>query len=337
MARPMPARAGSRGLLDHCRPNWYFPFQMGGIKMKIRALQLISQGRLSWEEIELPAPEGGQVLIKTEYSAVDAGSQLPIFTGQVPGDYPRFMGWEVLGRVTRCGPDVKRIKPGDQVLAFYGHREEGLTDQDQVIVVPEGVSHRIALLSGISSQVVGGIRKVNPRPRKPVLISGAGMRGLFTLFVLKASGKEYVDVIEPVDERRELARGLGARFAVTPEESVDVGGLYPVAFECSNSNESFQRIQSRMLPGGSISVIADTVPEELVLSREFYRRDLQLFSTSFDPDSHVYARWFFDNVEGYEQLLETMFTEEVSTDELPGLFDRIKNESRRPLRILVKY
>ena len=305
--------------------------------MKARTLQLKTPGTLSWEETELPTLQEGQVLVESEYGAVDVGAEVPIYDGTVPREYPLTMGWEVLGRVVRCGADVNKVKKGDQVLAFYGHADRGIADQDMVIPIPADVSHKIALLAGLSSQVVGGIRKVSPRPSKPILISGAGMRGLFTLFVLKASNKEYVDVIEPRPERLEIARGLGARFAVSPGESVDMGGLYPVAFECTNSNDSFQLLQSRMLPGGSISIIADVTPGELVMGQEFFDRDLQVFATSFDRDSHIYARWFFDNLDGYVARLEKIFEKEVSAKELPGEFGAMKASNTRPLRILLKY
>jgi L-iditol 2-dehydrogenase len=57
-------------------------------------------------------------------------------------------------------------------------------------------------------------------PGETVAVIGAGPIGLLTIAALRACGAARVWAVEPVEHRRELARGIGADVALPPSDAV---------------------------------------------------------------------------------------------------------------------
>src|SRR5947209_13308682 len=155
-------------------------------------LLLTAAKRLQWISEELP-PSGPQdVLVQTRTGAISIGSELPLYRGVAranhPAYYPRMTGYESVGTVLACGSDVKSIRPGERVVAFYGHRTHAIVHASKVIVVPDDISDALAILTILSCDAARGVRKLSPLPEERSLITGAGAMGLLTLFILKAYG-----------------------------------------------------------------------------------------------------------------------------------------------------
>ncbi len=100
--------------------------------------------KLQIRESPDPLPGAGQVVIEVER----AGLNFADIMGRV-GLYPdapkppMVMGYEVAGRVTAVGADVRHVRAGDRVLAmprFGGHANRARVDAWQVIKIPEQMS-----------------------------------------------------------------------------------------------------------------------------------------------------------------------------------------------------
>jgi alcohol dehydrogenase len=142
-------------------------------------------------------------------------------------------GYESVGEIIGCGANVHRLKIGDRVLAFYGHRTHAVLSAERTIWIPPDISDALALLAILGCDTAKGIAKVNPQNSQKVLVTGAGTIGLLTLFNLKARGMEQIDVVEPLSSRRELARQLGAHRVAALDEGDVLDETYHVGFECS--------------------------------------------------------------------------------------------------------
>jgi NADPH2:quinone reductase len=96
------------------------------------------------EELPIPRPEAGQVLIKVEAAGVNRPDVL-----QRQGAYPpppgapATPGLEVAGRIVELGEGVRRYRRGDVVCALVpggGYAEYCIAAEDNALPVPKGLS-----------------------------------------------------------------------------------------------------------------------------------------------------------------------------------------------------
>ena len=189
--------------------------------MQSRSLLLTAPRQLEWVTENLPPLQSNEVLVQTSAGAISIGAEVPQYCGRARSSeiarFPRMTGYESVGTVIASGTEVQRLKVGDRIAAFYGHRTHGIVPENKAIPVPGGIADALALLAILTCDVAKGIRKVAPAEDEPVLITGAGTIGLLTVFMLRAYGVRTIDVIEPREERRALALQLGAREALSAD------------------------------------------------------------------------------------------------------------------------
>jgi alcohol dehydrogenase len=304
--------------------------------MKARSLLLSAPRELSWTEELLPAPKANQVLVKTEYTAVSIGTELPTYLGSsrhFHDKYPSMTGYESLGRVIALGSKVQGLKLNDRVVAFYGHRTHALVEAKRVIKVPANISDKIGLLSILSCDVAKGIRKLSLNLEDAVLVSGAGAIGLLTVFMLRAYGVNDVDVIEPKSERRALAGSLGARGVYALESTQS----YDYALECSGRTVAFEQLQTLMNHDGTICVLADGHIEAYRLLPAFHSKELKIVGSSDGWNYQEHTHWFFGLEQEGLKRLEALFEVSVSAEELPKTFKAMADWHLAPIKILVSF
>ncbi|HLX57564.1 MAG TPA: alcohol dehydrogenase catalytic domain-containing protein [Ktedonobacteraceae bacterium] len=306
-----------------------------------KSLLLTAVRHLEWITEELPPLSPQSILVQTRAGAISIGSELPQYTGTAsqndPTRYPRMTGYESIGTVMACGPAVQHLHPGDRVIAFYGHRTHAVVPEMKSILVPGDISDPLALLTILTCDAAKGVRKVAPKPEEAVLITGAGAMGLLTLFILKAYGIVAVDMVEPRVERHTLARRLGARNVLLPQDVVPTSKTYSVAFECSSRNEAFALLQNQVQENGRICITSDGNLEPLELTPAFHQKELQLVGTSDGWDYHQHAAWFFQEVQQRSTPLEQLFEVQVTSRELISTFEQLAIGAIQPVKIQVSY
>ncbi len=304
-------------------------------------LCLIAPRRLAWISEELPPVGPQDVLVQTRTAAISIGSELPQYGGTSraghPPQYPGSMGYECVGRVVACGSAVRRVQCGDRVVAFYGQWTHAVVPETRVIVVPDGISDALAILSILTCDTAKGVRKIAPKPEETALITGAGAIGLLTLFILRAYGVAQVDVVEPLAERHALARLLGARNVWRPQDIPSEGTAYAVAFECSSRNRAFALLQKQVEPQGRICITADGNIEPLVLTSDFHEKELQIIGSSDGWDYHQHAAWYFRQVQQHSTCLEQLFELRMTRDELISTFEQLAEGDIHPIKVFVSY
>jgi alcohol dehydrogenase len=306
-----------------------------------QSLLLTAPKQLGWVIEDLPSLQPNEILIETTSGATSIGSELPLYCGTARSgvliQYPRMTGYESVGIVISCGSRVQRFKPGDRVVAFYGHRTHAIVSEGKAIAVPDYVSDAIALLSILTCDVSKGIRKVAPAVYESVLVVGAGTIGLLTVFMLKAQGVRTVDVIEPLAKRCEMALQLSARMALTPEEMIQFSEKYVVGFECSSHNDAFQLLQEKMQHDGRICILSDGNIEPFTLAPDFHGKELSIVGSSDGWDYQEHAKWFFSIAQTSTSILEKLFDYQTSANDLIATFELLANEEIMPIKVLVKY
>ncbi|GCE06862.1 zinc-dependent alcohol dehydrogenase [Dictyobacter aurantiacus] len=304
-------------------------------------LCLLAPGQLAWLNEELPPLGPQDVLVRTSATAISIGSELPVYRGDARTSdafqYPRKMGYESVGAVVARGDAVRRVRPGERVVCFYGQQTYAVVPQDRLIVVPQGISDALAILSILTCDAAKGVRKLAPRPEETALITGAGAIGLLTLFILRAYGVSQIDVVELVPERHSLARLLGARHVWRPQDMPAETSAYPVAFECSSRDQAFALLQQKVQPQGRICVTADGNVEPLTLTPEFHEKELQIVGSSDGWDYQQHAAWYFHILQQHPTGLENLFEVRITRHELISTFERLAAGVIHPVKVLISY
>ncbi|BDP42417.1 alcohol dehydrogenase [Deinococcus aetherius] len=291
--------------------------------MRVRRLTLAAPRAFVWEEVTLPPPGPGEVRVRTHLSAVSVGSELGVVEGHLPGwSYPCPLGYQTLGLVEAAGEGVN-LAPGTRVVTTLGHVGGGVHRVETALPVPDPVPDRVALAAILGEETHKGIRRVAPGSGERVLVAGAGLLGLLTVFNLTRRGISDVTVTEPDPARRELAVAFGAREVVPPghvgRDDFDVG------FECSASPQAFAELLAHLRPGGRVCVLSDGNWGALTLPPAFHTRELTVTASSDGQDYPAYARWLWGHA---DPVLARLFEVTVTPEDLPDVFEGLRGLPR---------
>ncbi len=196
--------------------------------------------------LDVPKPQlvhDDDVLIKVKYASI-CGSDPHLLEGIWDLPIPSPCGHELSGVVEALGPaaNKKGLKIGDKVTGnFYrtcgscndclkgrpqfctraeGHgaaqAEYIVWRESQVFKIPDGVDLLDAALCEPFNIAVRTVERAEIQLGAHVAVSGAGGIGLMVTQLLKRAGAGRVTVLEPVASKRELAKKMGADFALDP-------------------------------------------------------------------------------------------------------------------------
>jgi 2-desacetyl-2-hydroxyethyl bacteriochlorophyllide A dehydrogenase len=154
--------------------------------------------------------------------------ELRLFLPQAEVPAPIALGYEWVGRVTETGSRVTHLQPGDLVHLMLPHRETHTVEafhvpyMGRLEALPSLVTSEQAIfiaLAGVALQAVHDARiKVGDR----VAVFGLGVIGLFVVQLARLNGAAWIDAMDPIAGRRELALGFGADRVLDPA-ACDVG------------------------------------------------------------------------------------------------------------------
>lgn len=197
---------------------------------------------LQLEEVPIPEPKAGEVLVKIVASGV-CHTDIHAADGDWPvkPKLPFIPGHEGVGYVAAVGPGVTRLKEGDPVGVPWlhdacgccehctggwetlcegqhntgygvdgGYAEYVLADADYVGRLPDNpdfVSMAPILCAGVTTYK--GLKETEARPGEWVVISGIGGLGHVAVQYAKAMGL-HVAAVDVDDDKLALARQLGA-------------------------------------------------------------------------------------------------------------------------------
>jgi S-(hydroxymethyl)glutathione dehydrogenase/alcohol dehydrogenase len=212
--------------------------------MKSRAAILVEQKKpLVIEEVEVPAPKLGQVLVKVLASGI-CGSQIGEIDGVKGPDkfLPHLLGHEGCGEVLEVGEGVRTVKPGDRVVLHWRKgaglesvapvydspigrvnagwvttfNEYALVSENRVTAIPADFDPEIAALFGCAVTTGFGVVTNNARLAigESIAIFGAGGIGLNIVQGAALAGGYPVIALDRFDNRLELARSLGATHTI---------------------------------------------------------------------------------------------------------------------------
>lgn len=212
------------------------------------------------------------------------------------------LGYSSAGRVLEVGREVEGIRPGDAVACAGAEK----ATHAEVVSVPENLCAKIpdtlierlggaeafeaAAFTTLGAIAMQGVRVADVQLGDRVGVSGLGLIGLLTVQILSAAGCRAYG-FDPIEERCELARQLGARGAWSEEEKLqaEVGkvsdghGLDAVLLTASTDSDrpvefgaQISREKGRVVVVGDVGLDVPRAP--------YYDKELELrFSRSYGP------------------------------------------------------
>ncbi len=176
---------------------------------------------LRFEDISVPEPKQGEVLIRVQAGGVNFGDiQLRknqyIYTPTLPFT----PGFEVAGTIERLGTDVTGFSIGQRVAAFMpngGYAEYAIAPAQMTLVLPDEVDFNSAV--AVMTQGVTALLMLKTiaqlKPGQSVLVhAAAGGVGSLAVQVAKILGASHVIATASSPKKLELAKSLGAETAV---------------------------------------------------------------------------------------------------------------------------
>ena len=177
--------------------------------------------------VEVPEEVVGPrtVKIKTMVSTVSAGTERANITGDanVSGirapevKFPRSSGYSISGIAVEVGDEVKDIKVGDRVHAFWtNHKEYNYIPEERVIKIPDGISFSEAAQVFISTFSLAAIRKCRVEIGESAMVMGLGLLGQYAVRLLRCAGATPIIAVDPIESKRKTALAGGADYALDP-------------------------------------------------------------------------------------------------------------------------
>ena len=194
----------------------------------IRTHEVGGPETLTLDEIEVPAPGKGEVLVAVKACAINYPDTLMIRDlYQFKPERPYSPGGEIAGVVEAVGEGVENYKAGDRVMAGMGNgglREKAIVPAARMFPVPDGVplEKAASLLMTYGTTIHGLKDRGHIKQGDTVLILGAaGGVGLSAIELAKAYGARVVAAVSS-EAKGEVARQAGAdEVVIYPREEMD--------------------------------------------------------------------------------------------------------------------
>jgi len=192
--------------------------------MSMKAIRVHRSGgleALQLEEIPIPTPGEGQVLVRLQAIGVNF-----IDTYKRSGLYsvptPFTVGEEGAGVVEALGPGVTGVKPGDRVVYSNvqgSYAEYAVVPADKLVLIPAGLDPKIAvaaMLQGMTAHYLVYSTYPLKAGETCIIHAGAGGVGLLLIQMAKMIGATVIATAS-TEEKRALAKEAGADHALSYE------------------------------------------------------------------------------------------------------------------------
>ena len=194
----------------------------------IRTHEVGGPETLTLDEIDVPVPGKGEVLVAVKACAINYPDTLMIRDlYQFKPERPYSPGGELAGVVEAVGEGVENYKVGDRVMAGMGNgglREKAIVPANRMFPVPDGVPFEKAasLLMTYGTTIHGLKDRGHISEGDVVLVLGAaGGVGLSAIELAKAFGARVVAAVSS-EAKGDVARKAGAdEVVIYPREEMD--------------------------------------------------------------------------------------------------------------------
>ena len=342
----------------------------------MKALVLREYGKLVYEDVPRPELAPDEVLVDVEACGI-CGSDVHGLDGSTGRRQPPLiMGHEASGVVEGVGPAVRGWAPGDRVTFdstiyrlddWYTRRGlYNLSDGRMVLGVSPGEYRRhgafaeyVAVPQHILYRVPESVSFEQAAMVEPVAVAahavgltpvavgdtavvvGAGMIGLCLVQVLRAAGCSRVFAVDLEEQRRALARTLGAEVGLDPQKA-DVakavaeateGRGADVAFEAVGITATVKTAIGSVRRGGTVTLVGNVSPAVEIPLQAVVTRQLRLQGSCSIAGEYPAA---LAMIEKGAVDVDAMRSAVAPLAEGAAWFDRLYKKERGLMKVILK-
>ena len=270
----------------------------------MKAICYKGAGKIAVEDVPMPVPGKGEVLIKVAYAGI-CGTDMTIYYGKHPrAKEGLIMGHEFSGYVCSPGkyPEGTLVtvypylgcgtcaccKRGEVHLCEHinligidsngGMAEYVVVPEDSIYLAPQGIKPELAAFIEPVGITVHAVRKGGYKKGSSVVIFGAGAIGMSCALTLRHFGAEKILVIDPVESRIQLAARLGFDIVPTEKNSLEAimeytdGQGADFVYDCAGHQTVVDILPDSVRVGGEIVIVAGyKVPPTMNFQKGMFR------------------------------------------------------------------
>ncbi|MFI5841654.1 zinc-binding alcohol dehydrogenase [Catenuloplanes sp. NPDC051500] len=314
--------------------------------MRARAVRFLAPRSVAVEEVPISEPNHDELLVRTVYSGISAGTELLAYRGELDADtpldetlgafdggfhYPFGYGYSAVGRAL----------DGTAVFAFHPHQDLFTVPAADVMTLPDGLDLRLATMFPLVETALQLSLDAGPVLGETVLVTGLGAVGLLTSLLLTRAGATVV-ALEPQEWRRALATSVGIT-ASSPEKS-DISAALLV--ETSGAPRALADGLGRLHHEGTALVGSwyGTKPVPLPLGGDFHRRRLTIRSSQVSTiPAAQQDRWTRDRRRAAALALmptlplDALATTEFAFEDAPAAYESLDRGTAGVLHAALRY
>ncbi|MGC8657615.1 MAG: zinc-dependent alcohol dehydrogenase [Desulfomonilaceae bacterium] len=290
--------------------------------MKVRSLFFDGPGLVSIHENNIRSRYQDELLVKTLFSGISAGTEMLIYNGQWPAglsldanisaltgkfSYPVKYGYAAVGRVIEVGANVPPEWLGRLVFAFNPHETYFLSRAENLIVIPDGVDPQVACLLPNMETAINLVMDGNPVIGESIAVFGQGIVGLLTTALLSRMCLAKLVTFEKHSTRRQASLSMGADLSIDPpadngvcalgdlfRDSFSDDGRADLTYELSGRPDALNGAIAITGYGGRIVIgsFYGSKKSEIDMGGWFHRSRIQIISSQVSSVApHLRARW----------------------------------------------
>lgn len=187
--------------------------------MKAKSVLFVAANQVAVDQVEIPDPAPGEVIVRAEYSCISSGTELRCLAGKQEGsEFPFIPGYSQAGVIVRRGANTT-IKEGTRVYCkgtlranvrgmWGGHVAYTVQRESGVFPLPEQVDLLDASIIKLAAIPYHGLRHSRPLPHETVIVVGLGPIGQFAARLHTLTGARVVG-FDTLPDRVQVAQQAG--------------------------------------------------------------------------------------------------------------------------------
>jgi 2-desacetyl-2-hydroxyethyl bacteriochlorophyllide A dehydrogenase len=328
----------------------------------MRAMVLRAPSDLALDDVALPQVPAGHVLVRITHSGL-CGTDLKIYKGAIPAQYPLIMGHEMVGELAggervivdpvlycgscfHCRIGQTNLCPAGGLIGREtngGFAEYAAVPAAQVFRLPDSIDLRIAPLIQVATTCLHAQRLASVSLGESVAVIGLGVSGQLHVQLAKARGAGKVIGISRSKFKNDLAKQLGADVAIESGpgtvaqvlEATDGRGA-DVVIECTGVMSSIADAVRMARFGGRIQMfgITNATSGELPFY-DLYFKELTLINNRAATAQDFPV--MIDLVNRGVVRLEPLVTHRMALEELGTALGMVEDGGERRLKIILDH